>query len=362
MITMKKRVFSLSLLAMAATAVMSCSNNDDPEANDPNEALFTATLTDLTNDVIIVTYNELNEKSNALKTAINTLAVEPNETNLQAVKTAWSATRAPWEKSEGFLYGPVDTGGIDPAMDTWPVDVSAMNAILNSDQAITASLIAANNEARGFHLIEFLVWGEDGNKTAAELTPRQLEYLQAAAADLHNNTQILYDGWKASGGNYGANFINAGTSSNIYPSHKAALEEIIEGLITIATEVGTGKIEDPLNSGGSTPNAELEESRFSNNSKTDFANNMRSIQNIYLGDLNGNDGAGLTDIIAPGNPTLDATIKAKITAAISAIEAIPGTFSDAIHNNRAAVTNAQEKVAELQLLLEQDVIDYINLL
>lgn len=355
---MKKRVFSLGLMAMAATAIVGCSNNDDSETVDTNEKVFTEVLTGVTSDVITATYNELNEKAKALQTAINALAATPNEANLSAVKAAWSATRAPWEESEGFLYGPVDTGGIDPAMDTWPVDVSAMNAILNSNQAITASLIAANNEARGFHLIEFLVWGVDGNKTAAQLTAREIEYLKAATADLHNNTQILYDGWKTSAGNFGANFINVGAGKN-YPSHKAALEEIIEGLITIADEVGNGKIEDPLNSEGGTPNAELEESRFSNNSKLDFANNMRSIQNVYLGDFNGNKSKGLTDIIAPKNAALDTEIKAKIAAAITAIEAIPGTFSNAIHNNRPAVTAAQQKVGELQLYLESTVKPYI---
>jgi len=357
---MKKRVFSLSLLAMTAAAFISCSSNDDSADNDPNEGLYTGVLTDLTGNVITATYNDLNEKAIALKTAINTLATTPNEVNLQAVKTAWSATRAPWEQSEGFLYGPVDTGGIDPAMDTWPVDVSAMNAILNSGQQITASLIAANNEARGFHLIEFLVWGENGNKTADQLTERQLQYLQAAAVDLQNNTQILYDGWKPSGGNYSANFINAGSGSNLYPSHKAALEEIIEGLIVIADEVGNGKIEDPLNSEGGTPNAQLEESRFSNNSKLDFANNMRSIQNIYMGDFNGSDKSGITNIIGPNNAQLDAQVKSKISAAISAIEAIPNTFSDAIVNNRPAVVNAQAKVAELHLLLVSTVKPYVN--
>lgn len=355
---MKKRVFSLGLMAIAATAIVGCSNNDDSETVDTNEKVFTEVLTGVTSDVITATYNELNVKAKSLQTAVNALAATPNEANLSAVKAAWSATRAPWEESEGFLYGPVDTGGIDPAMDTWPVDVSAMNAILNSNQAITASLIAANNEARGFHLIEFLVWGVDGNKTAAQLTAREIEYLKAATADLHNNTQILYDGWKTSGGNFGANFINVGAGKN-YPSHKAALEEIIEGLITIADEVGNGKIEDPLNSEGGTPNAELEESRFSNNSKLDFANNMRSIQNVYLGDFNGNKSKGLTDIIAPKNAALDTEIKAKIAAAITAIEAIPGTFSNAIHNNRPAVTAAQQKVGELQLYLESTVKPYV---
>jgi len=356
---MKTGIFSLSLLALASTAIISCSDNEETTNVDTNAQLFSEVLTDLTTDVITSTYNELNTKAMALETAVNTLEASPNATNLAAVKAAWSATRAPWEQSEGFLYGPVDSGGIDPSMDTWPVNVSAMNAILNSNTAITPALIAENPEARGFHLIEFLVWGEDGNKTADELTARELEYLQAAAADLQNNTQILYDGWKVSGGNFGANFINAGNGSNLYPSQKAALQEIIEGLITIADEVGNGKIEGPLNSEGGTPDASLEESRFSNNSKTDFANNIRSIQNIYMGDFNGTSASGLTDIISGSNPTLDAQVKEKITAAISAIENIPGTFSDAIHNNRAAVGNAQAKVAELHTLLQGTVKAYV---
>ena len=345
---------------MTAIAFTGCSNNDDSEAVDPNTGLYTEVLTDVTADVITTTYNQLNEKAITLKSAVDVLASNPTETNLEAVKIAWSATRAPWEQSEGFLYGPVDTGGIDPAMDTWPVDVSAMNAILESNQAITAQLIAANNEARGFHLIEFLVWGENGDKTASQLTVRELEYLKAAAADLQNNTQVLYDGWKVNGGNFSANFATAGSGSNLYPSQKAALEELVEGLITIADEVGNGKIEDPLNSEGNVPNAQLEESRFSNNSKVDFANNMRSIQNIYLGDYNNVDGKGLTDIVVAANPQLDAEVKSKIAAAISAIENIPGTFTDAIYNNRQAVINAQAKVGELQTLLESTVKPYIN--
>ncbi len=358
---MKKRVFSLSILAMASATFISCSNNDDTVTDtDTNGALYTEVLTDLTTDVITATYNDLNEKALALKVAVNTLSTETTEENLNAARAAWSATRAPWEESEGFLYGPVDSGAIDPAMDTWPVDVSSMNAILGSGQPITPDVVADNNEARGFHLIEFLLWGENGDKTVDQITERQLEYVVAAAADLQDNTQTLYDGWKADGGNFGANFINAGVSSNLYPSQKAALEEVIEGIITISDEVANGKIEDPLNSEGGTPNAQFEESRFSNNSKLDFANNIRSIQNIYLGDFNGVDGAGLTDIVALANPTLDTEVKAKITAAITAIENIPGTFTDAIYNNRPAVSEAQQKVSELLEVLQGSLKPYVN--
>jgi predicted lipoprotein len=351
---MKNRIATLSTLALAIFFANCSDNNNDPITYDPNTALYTSVLTDLSRDVITDTYESLNTNAIALKAAADAFTIG-NDAQLATLKSAWQATRAPWEQSEGFLYGPVDTGGIDPAMDTWPVDVNAMNNILDSGDPITSETLEANNETRGFHLIEYLAWGIDGNKTAADFTAREIELLRAAAEDLQNNTQLLYDGWKTDGGNYGSNFINAGQSGSVYISQKVALEEVVNGLITIADEVATGKIQAPLDEG-----ATVEESRFSNNSKLDFANNMRSIQNIYEGNFGGNDRNGVTNVVAPKNAALDQGIKAAIADAINAIESIPGTFTEALTNNEAAVINAQSKVAALQAKLQNELLPFVS--
>ncbi|AWI27082.1 imelysin family protein [Flavobacterium pallidum] len=350
---MKKRIFTLAMFAMASAAFVNCSNNNDGTIENPNGALYDEVLTNVANNVIVETYDELNTKATALKAAINAMTFPVTENQLEAVKAAWQATRAPWEQSESFLYGPVGIEEVvDPAIDSWPVDVAAIEVIKNNGAAITASSLATNDDARGFHTIEYFIWGINSNKAAADITAREVEFLKAAADDLQQNTQKLYDAWKTGGGNYAANFSNAGGTGSVYPSQKAALDEISQGLSGIATEVATGKIEEPLNGNGNAPKPEAEESRFSNNSKLDFANNIRSIQNIYSGDFNGATGKGLTDVVSLVNPTLDNTIKTKIADAISAIDAIPGTFTNAITNNRTAVQNAQTKVNELKTLLE----------
>ncbi|MCG2461602.1 imelysin [Flavobacteriaceae bacterium F89] len=351
---MKATSIQKGIFTIIATATLfSCSNNEaDTVETDPNETLFTSVLTDVSSKVIVETYGELNEKANTLKTALATFASDPSEVNLNSAQQAWADTRAPWEKSEGFLYGPVDTGGIDPAIDTWPVDVNAMNSILSGTDPITPGVLQSNNEARGFHLIEYLLWGVDSDKTVDQFTARELEYLQAAAADLQNNTQTLYDGWNTGDGNYVSNFIDAGKTGSVYSSQKTALLELVGGLIAIADEVGNGKIADPLNAQGGSPQPQFEESRFSNNSKLDFADNIRSIQNVYLGQFGSFQGNGLSNIVAQENASLDMEIKASITDAINSIEAIPGTFTDAIFNNRTAVSDAQAKVLALKIVLE----------
>lgn len=343
---MKKNIFVLGLTTLI---VLGCSDNSS-ETIDADSASKQEILTNTAVNVITATYKDLYDHSVVLTTACQNLTIG-DEAELTAVKNAWIATRSPWEKTEGFLYGPVDTEGIDPAIDSWPVDVNAINNILNSSQAITSDLLE-NDDARGFHTIEYFVWGLNGTKTAADLTTRELEYLIAAAQNLQSKTQQLYHGWLQSQGNFANNFINAGQSGSIYTSQKAALSELVEGIIIIADEVANGKIETPLNGNNGSASPQDEESRFSNNSKQDFADNIRSIQNIYLGDFASIQGKGLTDLVALKNTTIDATIKTKITDAIQAIEAIPGTFTDAIVNNRSAVQNAQAKVADLKQTLE----------
>ena len=355
---MKNTIFALSIFSILTFT--SCSDNDaDTEIIDPNESQFTEVLTNLSLEVITETYNQLYTNAGTLKLAVEGLTIG-NETQLQAVKDAWVATRAPWEESEGFLYGPVDTEGIDPAIDSWPVNVNDINNILNSGDPITSGSLESNNEARGFHTIEYFVWGLTGNKSADDLTNRELEYLKAATENLESQTQDLYYGWLAAEGNFAANFIKAGTSESIYKSQKGALQEIVEGLTIIADEVANGKIEEPLNGNAGSAKPEAEESRFSNNSKLDFANNIRSIQNIYLGDFNGASGKGLSDIVILTNTSLDTSMKSAINNAISAIEAIPGTFTNAIENNRDAVENAQSKVAELKALLETTLEPFVS--
>ncbi|MVX34673.1 MULTISPECIES: imelysin family protein [Myroides] len=355
---MKTRLLAVGFIILSSIA-FSCSSNSDETETPKVDDLYKNVLTDLTQKVITETYKDLNIKATELQDAVNVFAKSSTDENLEKVKKAWVDTRKPWEQSEGFLYGPVETQGLDPAMDTWPVDVEAMNNILKSNQPITAKLISANHEARGFHLIEFLVWGEDGLKKADQLSDRQIEYLVAATEDLQLNTKYLYDAWRADKGNYGKIFISAGPSNNKYPSYQAALEELVDGLFTIADEVGTGKIEEPLNPEGSTPMPEKEESRFSNNSKQDFIDNIISIQNVYNGyykqDVN-----GISKIVQEKNAALDKEIKQAITDAINAIDAIPNTFTQAIYKNRKEVKDAQNKVNDLANLLDTKLRSFVN--
>lgn len=349
-----KNFLFISMLSVVSLGLISCNDDDDPSQTKD----YSAILDNTGEHVILETYKELASDAEALHTATTQLYSNPSDANLQAARAAWVAARKPWEQSEGFLFGPVDQEGLDPSLDSWPVNVTDLNNVLASANPLTVEFLAQQEGTlKGFHTIEFLLWGEDGDKQYTGITGREFEYLAAAAGALAQDAQTLYDLWRPDAGNYIANILDAGDGSQVYVSQKAALEEITNALVVIADEVGNGKINDPFVQQDLT----LEESRFSANSKADFADNMRSIQNIYTGyfSTHGN-GQALSDIIREKDASLDDEMLSHIAAAILAIESIPGTFSDAIFNNSTEVANAQQAVRDLQAFLEEEIVPVIS--
>lgn len=320
-------------------------------------------VVDFADQVVVPTYELLAARAVSLGEAIDALVANPDEAKLAAARTAWVAARAPWEQSEGFLFGPVDALGIDPALDTWPLSETDLQAVLDSDDALSAAYVAnLPDSQKGFHALEFLLYGDSGERTAASLTARQKDYLAAIAADFETQTARLASSWTVGEGGltaYRELFASAGPGNSAYPSLTSAAQEMVSGMAGICDEVANGKIADPFDA----RDPLLEESQFSHNSLVDFQNNIRSVENAYLGRVPdaGTSGRGLTSWVAERDPALDARIKAEITAAIAAIAAIPGPFSDAILDVDAApkILAAQAAIRRLQTTLEEDLTDLV---
>ena len=338
-------IFALLLLI----SLISCKKKDDNIIT----YNYSAQISNIANNVILATYEDFDAKTILLANSLALLEINPTQTNLNAARNAWKAARRPWEMSEGFLFGPVDQQGIDPSIDSWPVNTVDLDAVLESSAVLDNNYInSLEGTLKGFHTIEWLLFGETGNKTISEFTPREFEYLAACSESLKDAVHQLYNAWSPTGQDFVNKLASAGNGSNIYTSQKSALEEIINGIITIADEVGNGKINDPFTS----QNVGLEESRFSANSKADFADNIRSIKNLWQGYYDSPNNLGISSILIDRNlPSLDNKVKAQIDEAIMSIETIPGTFSTAIFQHPTDVQNAQTKVRTLQQTLEAEV-------
>lgn len=135
--------------------------------NDVNtDEVLQPILVTYVNDVVLPTYKELKDKNTALYEAAKTFAATPSDENFQKCCNAWLEARTPWETSEAFLFGPVDALGLDPNMDSWPLDQEAIVNILNSGEFNNMvwgdddddETIEAKQGVRGFHTMEFLIF------------------------------------------------------------------------------------------------------------------------------------------------------------------------------------------------------------
>jgi predicted lipoprotein len=246
-------------------------------------------------NIITQTYVDLNTAAAALLAAVEALEDGgATELEMDAAQAAWQAARVPWESSEGFLFGPVSDLSVDPAIDSWPLNTPDLTAFLNSNPTATkADVEAAGDDLRGFHAIEWLLFGDgvaDNDKTAAELSGETgaLNYLVALAEHFKDQTQALEDGWTTDFNGNGpyATLVKTPAGGNpVYASYTAVMTELVDGIITIANEIGNAKIADPLGPTIGDADTSQVESQFSWNSLTDFHNNTQSIMNVYTGRL-----------------------------------------------------------------------------
>lgn len=180
-------------------------------------------------------------------------------------------------------------------------------------------------------------------------------YMEVVAKYLKEDASTLYNAWTVSyngGDNYQTSFCS---KSDYFSSNLAATEQIVDGCIDIATEVGEAKIGDPLNlwkSGEYEDALYSVESWYSWHSRVDYSNNIESIKNAYYGSLNGSVSANsISQQIAKIDADLDKKVKSAIQNAIEKILAIPQPFRNHIASQEALA--AQNACAELEELMSK---------
>lgn len=354
-----KHLRSIIFLLGAALLLGACGDSDG-ELADSEAFADQEVITAYVDQVILPTYTTLDDRAAELVDAVEAFESDPTDANLEAAREAWIATRLPWEQSEAALFGPVDSNGYDPALDSWPVNQNDLDAVLDSDDELTQEYVRGLDAGlKGFHTIEYLLFGDGGAKTADDFTEREFAYLVASTRELARITGDLEASWTTGvDGNapYAETFETAGAEGNTaFPTEAAAGEQIISGMVVIADEVANGKVADPYNEQDTT----LVESQFSYNSLTDFKNNIRGIRNAYTGEMPAaqTNGKGISEFVREKDSALDERVRSEIDQAISALEDIPEPFRDSItdDNARPKIQEAIDAINTLRMTLEQDV-------
>ena len=338
---MKKLRSAALIAASVVLAFSSCGKDDIVE--EKNKETKEAIVKQYLNETVNPTYANLAKEAQNLVDHLEALKANETQNNLNQATVSFLEARKWWERSEAFLFGAASDFGIDPHIDSWPLDEDAFNRLMDSPEMIaqlandedgTVAGDQLGNALLGFHGIEYILFRDGQPRDVNDLTDDQLTYVVAVARDLRNNCFRLEVSWNdnapadhvalmeelelgttvnSSNNTYGGNMLMAGQAGSTYSTFTNALQAIADGCIDIADEVGTSKIGKPHT--GEDPH--YVESPYSQKSITDFHDNIISVQNAY---------ACLHDYVAKGNPELDSRTVNAIDNALAKINAMKAPF------------------------------------
>ena len=349
-------VASIGLLWIAPLS--SCNHGEvTPSDNDQQDKAYQAIAETFVNKTVIPTYTEMSIKAADLVGDLRTYRKAPTQENLNKACDDFIASRSWWERSEAFLFGAANDFGIDPHIDSWPLDLPALQKYLDKAANIEeldgedSDIVARTKlgqELLGFHGVEYILFEDGKPRTAGSISEKHLIYAIAVAGDLRNSCWQLLTAWAGEehasklnkelvkhiledvelqvlvGGqfSYGENMVKAGQPGSIYRSWINAMEAIVSGCNDICDEVGTSKI----GSAHTGEDISYIESPYSQRSIHDFYDNITSVENVYLGGIEGNRGASLHQYMQTHNKAMDAKVLKAIDNAKNAIKSMKAPF------------------------------------
>jgi len=354
---MKRLIKSAALIAasiLMTVGISSC--NKDPQENgeEANKATKEAIVKQYLNHTVYPTYANLAEEADKLVENLEALKDNKTQANVNAATATFIEARHWWEMSEAFLFGAASDFGIDPHIDSWPLDEDAFNRLMSSPNMIAQldndedGSVAGEqlgNALLGFHGIEYILFRDGQPRNVNEINEDMLTYVVAVSRDLRNRCFQLEVSWNAdapqahkdlmeelelnttvNGGDntYGDNMLYSGQAGSTYATFTNALEAIADGCIDIADEVGTSKIGKPHTGEDVT----YVESPYSQKSIKDFYDNMTSVKNAYMGGMEGQreESMSLHTYIKDNNKELDNKAVNAIEKALNAINNMAAPF------------------------------------
>ncbi|MEM6512929.1 MAG: imelysin family protein [Pseudomonadota bacterium] len=318
-----------------------------------------------------------------LRDAILEFTANPTAETHQAAKDAWLASNEPYGQTEVYRFrvGPIDAllpngqlgvegDGPEGKLNAWPLAEALIDYVANtvdgdegpeiptSQDTVTGNIISdlsitideatirGNNElggdernvTTGYHVVEFLLWGQDlnldgsgtgtrdatggqrpftdyvtgggctsgtGNGSADIICERRADYLELAVDLLIDDLNSLVEAWNPNGTDNHYCRFTASDPSCIEMGMTEA--QVIDRSLAIILEgmgrLGFGELAgERMNIALLTNSQEDEHSCFSDNTHRDIFTNAKGIVNMYTGDYTRIDGevvsgAGIDDLL-----------------------------------------------------------------
>lgn len=392
---------AIKMMIMAAACLVAASCEKSAVSENTQDVELKAAVGQYVPGVIYKIYGNLADATEQLYTKIAAMkeAGTYTQDQIDLVCSNFLDARKWWEQSEAFLYGAAKTYGIDPHIDSWPLDKDKLAKSLSNAETISdlekdgaGAVDEVGAASLGFHGIEFIFFREGKNRTAAALNAEEddeafsgrhvsgkseIIFAAAVAEDLRNYCFELQAAWDpgcpearrtlveeelelnttmVNGLTYGENLLKTGQAGSTYRGWPEAVSGIlVAGCSNICNEVANTKIGTAHFVSSSDYDPDYIESPYSKKSYEDFKDNILSIQYSLYGAQGATSplGASIASFLKNNNwPKADAMQSALAAAVKSLDDAMAkGAFVDNPTSEEAGTCIT--KINELDALLNE---------
>jgi predicted lipoprotein len=385
---MRPALFSFCVLG----AALSCSGDGGDSSPDaaPIDFDHSAMLDNYASNVVLPTYETFNVDATALTAAVTAycaaLGTADESARLDDTRAAWTAAIDSWQVAELMTIGPAskDGAGLRDLIYSFP---------LISGCAVDGEVVELRNDPNGYDIsdnltnrrglasLEYVLFSTtldsvcgtapDGWDPLADADKRaaRCAFAERASADVSTQAQALVTAWHPDGDNFAGDLASAGQSGSSFAELDDGMNAVFGAVFYLDTQTKDEKLGKPTgqltNGCGAVNEAcpDALESRFARRSKENLAANLRGFEMMWLGNApDGTEGPGFDDYLrALGAGELADRFEANITAARSAVDALPGALIDLLGSDFQAVVSAHAAIREITTPLKQEAPNLLRL-
>ena len=350
---MKRKIL---LFASASALLLHSCKKEESTAPKNFEELKTRVIFNFADDVASKSFGNLNDAALKLKNALTNYDISTNEADFYIVRTNFLALRNAWELTSSMQFGPVATNDYINKLDTWPVNLGGIDAFRSAPGLPElADIEGLPNDQRGFHAMEYILYGVDGNRTHADISDRDRRTMEKLGQHFLKITQEIYTAWTVGKNSYYNEIVYTKNGSTTFKTNKDFFNTIVEGMKTNCKNLVNNNLGAPYNAIDSA----AVESPFSNMSMKDILDNMASLKNVYNGRFKGSTGYGIKDVIKDKNSGLASKLDTRITAVDSALNAIKMPLDSAIYFKKTETKTAIDAIDSLRSTIENELKPFI---
>lgn len=339
----------ITIAVFLALLLMSCSGSNFDRS---------LILENITNNLIIPTYEDFSLTTESLYSASLTFTEHPSPEALAELKSAWEQSIKTWKRAEVYNFGPVESLVLVTAIDRWPTSERGIEQTIEQYDGSDDYLIRIGSNRKGLPAIEYLLFHADESVILDEFSNEDRKaYLNLLTGALTEHSSAILEEWNSG---YAEEFMSkTGNQAD------SGITLLANELGYILQKVRMEKIEIPFGAQTEgTPRLQMLESVYANISKELIRENLISAQQTF----NGGQGSGFDDYISAlgiedkNGELLSEAINQEYEHAYRILGSVDGPLEDAILYQKSTVQELIESINQLYIYTKIDMISQLGIL